>query len=40
MLETIPPEKSQEIRQAFERHIRDLERERDSQLFPENGDGA
>jgi hypothetical protein len=40
VLETIPAGQSKEIVEAIERHIRDVERERDSQLFRENGDGA
>ncbi len=40
VLESIPREQSTEIREALERHIREIQCEKDSRLFPENGDGA
>jgi hypothetical protein len=40
VLESIPLEQSNEIREALARHIRDIEREESSRLFRENGDGA
>jgi len=40
VLESIPPGQSTEVIAALERHIREIQREKDSRLFPENGDGA